>query len=80
MNLTHDKRKANLAKWKAQGPGLIQRPLRKIQARTAIKTVKDGVVQFEESEVGREARHAANRGDGAYVSMLMRQVMSGELP
>lgn len=66
-SLTKNQRN-NLAKRKAMGIALIQRPLRYIKARTS--TIVDDI--RTESAVGKTARYAANRGDGMTVKQIAR--------
>lgn len=76
MNLRKEARKANLAKWTAQGPAVIQRPLQLIQRRTSIAVSnRDGTVSYKESPIGCSARIAAAHGDGLRVKALARSVL-----
>lgn len=62
-NLTKAKRAETLKKWKAQGPALIQRPLKHIHA-----VFPDARTQAFYTE----ARRAAARGNGGRVRKLAR--------
>jgi len=68
-NLTKAKRAETLKKWKAQGPALIQRPLKHIHA-----VFPDARTQTETTEQAfyTEARRAAARGNGGRVRKLAR--------
>jgi len=76
MNLTQPVRKANLKRWKAQGPAVIQSPLKALHARFPD-------LQNEKGEYGGEnpfysaARRAAQRGDGVRVKQLCAALCVG---
>ena len=72
MNLRKDKRKANLAKWRNQGPAIIERPLQLIA--TLLDTRKPTGERIM-NPITKAAYFSANRGDGARVRMVARQVL-----
>ena len=69
MNLRANVRKANLKKWMAQGPAVIERPVRLITRRLDRSSIPDK--NFMEA-----AYFAANRGNGALVREMARKVLS----
>ena len=74
MNLTQAVRKANLKKWKAQGPAIVQRPLRRIHEAHPDTKNAHGVA-VSEDPIFTEARRAAARGDGGSVKLLAHQLL-----
>jgi len=64
MNLRKEVRKANLAKWQAQGPGIIERPLRLLKAHAPVF-------------IYREAKRRADDGRGRSVTCMARDVLRG---
>jgi len=73
MNLRKEARKANLAKWRAQSPAVIQRPLRFVRERTAMKDDKGNIIDY--LPIGMAAIHAARRGDGCTVNIIARELL-----
>jgi len=74
MNLRHEVRKANLAKWKAQGPALIARPLKVIHNECPDVRKPDGTFDRLDPTYA-AALTAANRGRGHVVKAMARNLV-----
>lgn len=71
MNLKQSARKANLKKWKATGPAIIQSPLKQIHARYPDE--RDPVSKaLSEHPIYAKARRMANAGNGSAVKAIAR--------
>lgn len=72
-----ERQKSELARRKAMGIALIQKPLRFIAAKTnTMEADVKGVLQKVESFFSKEARYAASKGNGATVNAIARQVIN----
>ena len=74
MNLRKEVRKANLAKWLAQGPGIIERPLRLMLSMFPDMRNTDGSPAGR-SDVYMHAKSYAAVGDGLSLTRLARDVL-----
>ena len=75
MNLRKEVRKANLAKWQAQGPGIIERPLKLMLSMFPDLRNTDGSLAGH-SAVYMHALRFAKAGNGAAVTQLARAAMN----
>ena len=69
MNLTQSARKANLKRWKAQKPAVIDSPLKAIHDRYPDQRVLDETTHHF---MYARALNAAKRGDGITVKQMAR--------
>jgi len=75
MNLRKEVRKANLAKWQAQGPGIIERPLKLMRSMFPDLRKTDGSFAGH-SDVYMHAKSYAAVGDGLSLTSLARAAMN----
>jgi len=75
MNLRKEVRKANLAKWQAQGPGIIERPLRLMLSMFPDMRNTDGSPAGH-SRIYSHAKSYAAAGDGLSLTRLARAAMN----
>lgn len=71
MNLTQAVRKVNLKRWKAQGPAVIDSPLRAIHAAYPDLRGEKGNTAGKHPTYAK-AYYAARKGDGATVKQMAR--------
>ena len=72
MNLRKESRAANLKKWKAQGPAIIQRPAKLIAALLDGKDIKGDRIVHPDTAL---AYNLAMNGDGARVNAIARATL-----